>query len=87
MTPTKTLQETVELMLSNDAVDQFKAEYYQLEYRFIQLSEDLLEYDLNPENADNRMNGERNILSDKLGCMRNYLLAMQREARSKNIEL
>ena len=34
----KELKETVDLMLSDDYVDRFKAEYYQLETRFIKLA-------------------------------------------------
>ena len=45
MTPIKTLEETVDLMLSSDPDDQFKAEYFQLENRFITLNEMLAEWD------------------------------------------
>lgn len=34
----KELKDTVDLMLSDDYVDRFKAEYYQLETRFIKLA-------------------------------------------------
>lgn len=34
----KELKETVDLMLSDDYIDRFKAEYYQLETRFIKLA-------------------------------------------------
>lgn len=87
MTPKKELRETVELMLSEDAIDQLKAEYYQLENRLIALNQELLEYDLDPANSDNRVNPERNLLGEKLAIMRNYLNVLQREARMKDIEL
>ena len=87
MAPKKTLEETVNLMLSDDPIDQFKAEYYQLENRIIALNEKIMEYDLNPENSESRINPERNLLTDKMGGMRNYLYALQREAILKDIEL
>lgn len=41
----KELKETVDLMLSDDYIDRFKAEYYQLENRFIKLSSMIKNWD------------------------------------------
>ena len=87
MKPTKTLQETTELMLSNDEKELLQAEYYQLENRLIALNERIMQYDLTPENSSDRMNAERNILGEKMAAMRNYLQVLQREAKLKDIHL
>lgn len=87
MVAKKTLQETVELMLSSDPVDNLKAEYYQLENRLIDANEELLAYDLDTENSDNYMNNTRNLLSEKISHMRQYLFSIQREAKNKGIVL
>lgn len=87
MVAKKTLQETVELMLSSDPVDNLKAEYYQLENRLIDTNEELMAYDLDTENSDNYMNNTRNLLSEKISHMRQYLFAIQREAKNKGIVL
>lgn len=87
MVAKKTLQETVELMLSDNADDQLKAEYYQLENRLISTNEELMKYDLDTENSDNYMSNTRNLLSEKLSHMRQYLFAIQREAKNRGIVL
>ena len=87
MVAKKTLQETVELMLSDNVDDQLKAEYYQLENRLIKANEQLMEYDLDTENADNYMSNTRNLLSEKITHMRQYLFVIQREARNRGIIL
>lgn len=85
MTPTKTLEETVDLMLSSDADDQFKAEYYQLENRFITMSEMLLKWDLG--RLDPTPPGDRFIYANVVGIMRNYLDALKAEANVRGIVL
>lgn len=85
MTPTKTLADTVDLMLSKDPNDQFKAEYYQLENRFITLNEMLTEWDvgrLDPVPA-----GSRYAYGEQLGYMRSYLQAMKKIAAARGIDL
>lgn len=84
----KTLRETVDMMLSEDKIEQFKAEYYQLENRLIALNEKIMAYDLDPENAENRLiANERNIMGEKMNHMRSYLYTLQREAKIKEIDL
>ena len=85
MTPTKTLNETVELMLSEDPVERFKAEYYQLENRVIKLDEYLLNWDLG--RLDPEPNVSKFLYSEQLGHMKNYLTAMKKRATAEGIEL
>ena len=85
MTPTKTLEETVDLMLSSDPDDQLKAEYYQLENRFIAMTEMILKWDLGK--LDPPPSGDRYVYANVLGTMRNYLEALKVEAKARDIEL
>lgn len=85
MKPTKTLEETVELMLSTDPNDQLKAEYYQAENRFITLSEMLTKWDIgkldfNPEPPN------RYTYGNLLGNLRNYLLTLKDVLKAKGID-
>ena len=85
MTPTKTLKETVSLMLSDDPIDQFKAEYYQLENRFITLNEMLTEWDvgrLNPVPPVSRY-----LYGETFGHMRNYLQSLTKIAAALGVDL
>lgn len=85
MTPTKTLEETVDLMLSKDPDDQFKAEYFQLENRFITLNEMLVEWDLG--RLDPIPKGDRYTYGNMLGHMREYLQFMIKLAAARGIDL
>jgi len=85
MTPTKTLAETVDLMLSNDPDERFKAEYFQLENRFIALNEMLVEWDLG--RLDPVPKGDRFTYGNMLGHMREYLQLMVRIAKARGIDL
>ena len=46
-----------------------------------------MKYDLDTENSDNYMSNTRNLLSEKLSHMRQYLFAIQREAKNRGIVL
>lgn len=85
MKPTKTLEETVDLMLSKDSDDQLKAEYFQLENRFIALNEMLTEWDVG--RLDPVPVGSRYIYGEILGHMRNYLQALTKIAAARGIDL
>ena len=86
MNPTKTLQETVDLMLSDDWRDRFKAEYYQLEHRYIKLSEFLVNADLGKvEEAEQGAN--LHYRHEQLNGMRMYLSALRNTAKAEGIEL
>lgn len=85
MTPTKTLAETVDLMLSDDPADRVKAEYYQLENRFIALTELLLNWDIG--RLDPVPNGNRYVYGEMLGNMRNYLTNLKALAKANGIDV
>ena len=80
--PTKTLEETVDLMLSDDWKDRLKAEYYQLENRYIALTEHLLEQDLNGNDGS-----PQHTRFDQQNSMRMYLASLKRIAKAEGIEL
>ena len=85
MQPMKTLEETVDLMLSDKHEDQLKAEYFQLENRFIKLNEMLMEWDvgrLDPVPAGNRY-----LYGETLGHMRNYLQSLKNIAKAESIDI
>ena len=85
MTPTKTLEETVDLMLSKDPDDQLKAEYFQLENRFLTLSEMLTKWDIG--RLDPLPVGSRIIYGEMLGYMRSYMQSLRKVAAARNIDL
>lgn len=85
MTPIKTLEETVDLMLSADPDDQFKAEYFQLENRFIALNELLAEWDVG--RLDPVPKGDRYTYGQALGAMRTYLQTLALLAKARGIDL
>lgn len=85
MTPIKTLAETVDLMLSPDPDEQLKAEYFQLENRFIALNEKLTEWDvgrLDPVPVESRY-----VCGEQLGYMRSYLQALAKIAAARGIDI
>lgn len=84
MKPTKTLAETVDLMLSNDPTDQFKAEYYQLENRYIELNEKLLNADLGKTDS---LGQQAFMVHDRLNSMRLYLINLRSMAEAEGIKL
>lgn len=85
MTPMKKLEDTVDLMLSEDPDDQFKAEYYQLENRYIAYNEMLMEWDLG--RLDPVPKGDRYTYGNMVGHMREYLQFMLRIATARGIDL
>ena len=85
MKPMKTLEETVDLMLSSNPDDQFKAEYYQLENRFIALNEMLTEWDVG--RLDPTPKGDRYTYGQALGNMRGYLQTLALLAKARGIDL
>lgn len=85
MKPTKTLEETVDLMLSKDPDEQLKAEYFQLENRFIALNEMLTEWDVGK--LDPIPAGSRYIYGEALGYMRSYLQSLSKIAAARGVDL
>ena len=76
------LNETVELMLSSDYKDRFKAEYYQLEYRVAKLKEMLRNWD----KLDFTPACDKRDLRRQLSRMRIYLNALEIRAKVEGIE-
>lgn len=85
MTPTRTLAETVDLMLSSDRADQIKAEYYQLENRFIALTEMLVNWDIG--RLDPAPKGNRYMYGEMLNNMRNYMTQLKSLAAAEGIDI
>jgi hypothetical protein len=72
-------------MLSKDPDDQFKAEYFQLENRYIMYSEMLMEWDLG--RLDPAPKGDRYAYGNMVSHMREYLQFMKRIAAARGIDL
>lgn len=79
------LKDTVDLMLSEDRNERFKAEYYQLTIRLTKLTEFLLAWDLGelPEEPK----AKRYDLEEQQRIMRMYLANLQKRAKNEGIEL
>lgn len=79
------LNETVELMTSSDYKDRFKAEYYQLEYRYNKLKKMLEDW------YDNKLSFtptcNRDIYISQIVSMGNYLEVLKQRAKIENVEL
>ena len=80
-----TLKDTVDLMLSNDWQDRFKAEYYQLKYRYQQLEKMLIF--LKNGKLEFKPNCPITILETQLCNMKSYLTALEQRADIEGIEL
>ena len=77
------LQDTIEMMTSNDFEERFKAEYYQLEIRLNSLAQMLLKYDelnFKPKCSFDLLNGQ-------LKVMELYMEYLEERAEIENIEL
>ena len=81
----ETLEETVDLMLSEDRKDRFKAEYYQLAIRLKKLTEFLLAWDLGELPVEPKE--QRFVFEEQLRNMRSYLTTLQKRAKTEGIEL
>lgn len=79
------LKNTVDLMLSDNYKDRFKAEYYQLKIRIERLYELLVRYDAGTLGFV--PDCPIGLLKDQLNIMRDYLYALQVRAEKEGIEL
>jgi hypothetical protein len=79
------LEDTVDLMLSKDHVDRFRAEYHQLRLRFVALNDFLVKWDLGE--LDFEPKAKRFDLDEQVRNMRTYLATMRRRAENEGIEL
>lgn len=81
----KTLQETVELMNSSDYKDRFKAEYYQLEYRYLRLKQML--DDWGNDRLTFTPTCDKEIYMQQINAMSEYINILQKRASVENVEL
>lgn len=80
-----TLADTVELMLSSDYKDRFKAEYYQLELRYLALKEMLADWDNG--SLSFTPSSDREIYNFQLDAMSQYMSVLSRRAKDEEIDL
>lgn len=78
------LVDTVGLMLSEDYVDRFKAEYWQTMIRYEELNEVLT---ISDSKEMEKLNTHKMILEEKRTHMKDYLIDMETIARLKGIDL
>lgn len=84
------LKDTVELMLSEDRVDIFKAEYYQTKIRYEKLHEFIIKYEAssyNPEVLGFTPDTPLSIIKDQAKYMGMYLYQLEVRAQLEGIEL
>ena len=79
------LNETIELMMSSDYKDNFKAEYYQLEYRYKQLKK-MLE-DWNADKLSFTSACDIDIYTSQIVSMGYYLNVLRQRAEIEDVEL
>ena len=79
------LNETIEMMISADYKERFKAEYYQLEKRVINLTIMLNNYW--EGSLQFKPNCSYDLLHEQLVHMKNYKRILEERAKIENIEL
>ena len=79
------LKETIEMMTSTDYKERFKAEYYQLEKRVINLTIMLNNYW--EGSLQFKPNCSYDLLHEQLVYMKNYKRILEERAKIENIEL
>lgn len=79
------LSETVEMMISSDYKERFKAEYYQLAYRYDKLKKMLEDWDNNKLSFTPTC--ERDIYTTQIVSMGVYLNVLNQRAEIEGIEL
>ena len=81
----KNLNETVEMMNSSDYKERFKAEYYQLEYRYEKLKKMLDDWD--NDKLSFTPTCDRDIYNTQIVSMGVYLNVLRQRAEIENVEL
>ena len=87
------LKDTVDLMLSEDYKDRFKAEYYQLKNRYDKLQALVVKYEAGVDTGspdsylDFTPTTPLNTLMKQATSMRNYLYSLEKRAVFEHIEL
>lgn len=79
------LNQTVELMISEDYKERFIAEYAQLAIRTIRLSSMVAKYDMNV--LDFTPKTPIKVLKNQLNAMNDYLEILEKRAKIEEIEL
>lgn len=79
------LNETIELMTSSDYKDRFKAEYYQLEYRYNKLKKMLEDWDA--DKLSFTPTCDRDIYTSQIVSMGVYLTVLRQRAEIEDVEL
>lgn len=79
------LQDTIEMMTSDDFEERFKAEYYQLEIRLNSLAQMLLKYERNELKFKPKCSFD--LLNGQLKAMELYKEYLEERAKIENIEL
>lgn len=81
----KELSQTIEMMLSADYKERFKAEYWQIKIRLEKLDELLLKHSAGK--LDFMLSCDVGILVCQRNCMKDYLLCLAKRAAIEGIEL
>ena len=79
------LQDTVEMMNSEDYKDRFKAEYYQVYIRFVKLNSMIEKWD--KEELDFEPTCPRSTYDMQLKAMKDYISVLEARAVMENIDL
>lgn len=79
------LKDTVELMISENYKDRFKAEYYQTKVRYDKLHKVLIKYEAGT--LDFELSCPKEILEKQACFMGNYLKTLEIRAEIEKIEL
>lgn len=81
----KTLEETVDLMSSEDYKERFRAEYHQVKIRYKKLSDMVTKY------AQDKLDFEPTcslaLLQDQLNAMHHYMFVLEIRAKAEKIKL
>ena len=79
------LSETVEMMISSDYKERFKAEYYQLVYRTRKLQKMFEDWDEGKLDFEPKSPSE--LLEEQFDVMNEYILILRERAKHEGIEL
>lgn len=85
MFETMELRDTVDMMLSDDYKERFKAEYYQAMIRWLKLREMIIKY--SNDELDFSPASPAELLTDQLVQMGRYIIDLQLQAGFEGIDL
>ncbi len=84
-TKPKNLEDTVDLMSSEDYKDRFRAEYYQVKLRHKKLSDMITKYA--QDKLDFEPDSSLELLQDQLNAMYHYMFVLEIRAKVEKIKL